>query len=283
MSSRKPAFVFVHGGFVDGSIWQPVIPLLEARGHVARALDLPGSGASAKLPVAFGKRSLDPAAFATEPSPNHVTQDERTRAVVSLVEEVARQTGGPVVLAGQSLGGLTVTAVAEAIPDQLCAIVYISAFLQSPGTPAIALMQHASMTGALMPSLFLADPQAVGACRIDPRSDNVEYRARMRNALGGDVSEATFSSALANAHCDEPVGVMLIPAPSTAERFGRVPRHYVRCLEDRAIPIQGQDFMIAAADSALGSQTHTHSLACSHFPFYSQPGALAEILSAIAA
>ena len=144
-------------------------------------------------------------------------------------------------------------------------------------------MQHATMAGALLPSLFLADPQAVGACRIDPRSDNAEYRALMKNALCGDVSEADFSSALARAHCDEPVGVMLVPAHITAERFGRVPRHYVRCLDDRAIPLAGQDFMIAAADSALGSQTHTHTLASSHFPFYSQPKALAEILLAIAA
>jgi hypothetical protein len=105
----------------------------------------------------------------------------------------------------------------------------------------------------------------------------------MKNAFCGDASEADFSSALAGAHCDQPVGVMLVPAQMTTERFGRVPRHYVRCLEDRAIPIQGQDFMIAAADSALSSQTLTHTLASSHFPFYSQPKALTEILLAVAA
>ena len=109
MLGTKSAFVFVHGGWVDNSIWQLVIPLLEARGHVARALDLPGSGADAKVPLAYGKRPLEAAAFATEPSPNaNVTQEERTRAVVSLVAETARETGS-VVLVGQSLGGLTVT------------------------------------------------------------------------------------------------------------------------------------------------------------------------------
>jgi hypothetical protein len=161
--------------------------------------------------------------------------------------------------------------------------VYISGFLQSPDTPMIALMQHETMAGTLIPSLFVADPEAVGACRIDPRSDKAEYRALMKNALCGDVSEADFSSALASANCDEPVGVMLVPAHITAARFGRVPRHYVRCLEDRAIPLKGQDFMIATADSALGSQTHTHTLRASHFPFYSQPKALTEILLATAA
>jgi hypothetical protein len=41
--------------------------------------------------------------------------------------------------------------------------------------------------------------------------------------------------------------------------------------------------MIATADRALGSRTHTHTLAAGHFPFYSQPTALTEILLAIAA
>jgi pimeloyl-ACP methyl ester carboxylesterase len=284
MSDTKPAFIFVHGGWVDHSIWRLVIAILEARGHVARALDLPGSGAYAKVPLAYGKRPLDTAAFATERSPNAtVTQEERTQAVVSLAGETARETAGPVVLVGQSLGGLTVTAVAEAIPHQLRAITYISGFLQAPGISAIGLLQHETLAGGLVPSLFLANPEAVAACRIDPRSDDAEYRARMRNTLCADVSEADFSSALAGANCDEPLGVMVVPAQITAERFGRVPRHYVRCLEDRAIPLKGQDYMIAAADNALGSKTHTHMLAASHFPFYSQPKALAAVLSAIVA
>lgn len=284
MPGTKPAFVFVHGGFVCKSIWRLVTPLLEARGHVVRTLDLPGSGAYANVPVAYGKRPLDAITFATEPSPKaNITQEERTQAVVSVVEETARETGAPVVLVGQSLGGLTVTAVAEAISDQLRAIVYISAFLQPPGTPAIALMQHATMADSVMPSLFLADPKAVGACRIDFLSDNPQYRARIKTTLCEDVSDADFSSILAAATCDEPAGVLLVPAHNTAERFGRVPRHYVRCLEDRAIPLQGQDFMIAAIDSALGSQTHTYTLAASHFPFFSQPEALSDILLGIAA
>ena len=282
MSGTKAAFVFVHGGWVCSSIWRLVVPLLEAGGHVARALDLPGSAAYGQAPLAYDKRPIDAGAFATEPSPKaNITQEERTQAAVSAVEEIAREMGGPVVLVGQSLGGLTVTAVAEAIPDQLRAIVYVSAFLQSPGMPAIALLQHETFKNSLVPSLFLADPQVVGATRIDFRSDNAEYRARIKTALCADISDAFFSSVLARANCDEPAGVMLVPAHITAERFGRVPRHYVRCLEDQAIPLEGQDFMIAAADSALGSQTHTHTLASSHFPFYSQPQALTGILLGI--
>src|SRR5262249_11496128 len=106
MSDTKPAFVFVHGGWVGGGIWQPVIRLLEERDYVGRALDLPGCGVHAKSPQAYSRRPLNAEAFATEPSPvADVTQEERTAAVVAFVEDTARKTGGPVVLVAQSLGG----------------------------------------------------------------------------------------------------------------------------------------------------------------------------------
>jgi hypothetical protein len=39
---------------------------------------------------------------------------------------------------------------------------------------------------------------------------------------------------------------VVTPSVMTAERFGRVPRHYFRALKDRVIPIAAQDFMISA-------------------------------------
>ena len=120
MPDIRPAFVFVHSAWLSAATWQKLIPLLEARGYVARALDLPGAGANAKAPSSYDRRPLDAAAFASEPSPNaSVTQEDRTRAVIALVEDTRRQTGAPIVLVGHSLGGLTVTAVAETIPEQL--------------------------------------------------------------------------------------------------------------------------------------------------------------------
>jgi pimeloyl-ACP methyl ester carboxylesterase len=59
-----------------------------------------------------------------------VSQGDRTRAVVALIEKVAREDDDrPVVLVGHSLGGLTVSAVVEAIPERVCAVVYLAAFL----------------------------------------------------------------------------------------------------------------------------------------------------------
>jgi alpha-beta hydrolase superfamily lysophospholipase len=105
MTDTRPAFVFVHGAWNSAAACHKFIPLLEARGYVARALDLLGAGAKANAPSSYDRRPLDAAAFASEPSPNaSVTQEDRARAVIALVEDTRRQTGAPIVLVGHSLG-----------------------------------------------------------------------------------------------------------------------------------------------------------------------------------
>jgi pimeloyl-ACP methyl ester carboxylesterase len=275
----KPAFLFVHGAWHNRATWALVAALLEAKGYRARALDLPGAGANAKQPSSFFNRPLDAAAFATEPSPNAgVTQAERTTAVLAEIEAL----GGDVVLVGHSLGGLTVSSVAEAAPQKLRAAVYLSAFLLPPDMPAIAMIQHETMAAALVPSLLRADPTVVGALRLDVASPEADYREGLRRCFYGDVDAAVLSPFLKELHCDEPVGVCVEPSPVTSARFGGVRRVYIRCLDDNAIPLAGQDFMLAAMDGALGGSTEVHSLAASHSPFLSKPREVADILLGVA-
>lgn len=48
--------------------------------------------------------------------------------------------------------------------------------------------------------------------------------------------------------------------------------------QDRAVPLAGQDHMIAAVNSAIGGRTILHTMAGSHSPFLSQPDELSKIL-----
>jgi pimeloyl-ACP methyl ester carboxylesterase len=193
MTDTRPAFVFVHGAWNSAAAWHKFIPLLEARGYVARALDLPGAGARANAPSSYDRRPLDAVAFASEPSPNaSVTQEDRARAVIALVEDTRRQTGAPIVLVGHSLGGLTVTAVAETIPEQLHAVVYLCAYMAPPGMSTNTIIQDPSMSGSLVRALIKANPKEVGAIRIDWRSEDSEYREQLRLAFAGDVSPTDF-------------------------------------------------------------------------------------------
>lgn len=278
--ASKPGFVFVHGAWHNHNTWDRVVAPLRAKGFVTTAFDLPGAGIHAKLPQSWLAEPFDAQAFATEPSPNAgTTQAERTEAVINAVRETAARAGGRAVLVGHSLGGATVSHAAEAVPELLAATVYVCAFLLPPGMAPVEMIQDETMAAALVPSLFAAPPPQIGAMRVNFRSTDPDNRERIRQAYCGDIDGAMFEEALLHLHCDEPAQVTTVPSPVTRERFGRVPRHYIHCTQDRAVTPAGQRKMIALTDDAMGNPTVVHTLASSHSPFDSQPEALAEILA----
>ena len=279
MSATKAVFVLVHGGWHDHSAWDKVTPILEANGFAALTLDLPGAGVNAIAPASLGRRPFDATAFAAEPSPiAGVTQEERTQAVVALVEEAASLSDGKVILVGHSAGGMTISAVAEQVPDLILAVVYLAGFLVPTGMSLLAMLQHDTLSSALAPGLFVGDPVAIGATRIHVGSTDEAYRSLLKAAFYADVSESEFAHAVSQLHCDESNSGAVAPSNITPERFGTVPRHYIRCTQDRAIPLTGQNYMIATVDAAIGGKTTTHTLESSHSPFLSQPATLSRIL-----
>jgi pimeloyl-ACP methyl ester carboxylesterase len=280
MSASKTVFVLIHGGWHNRSAWDRVAPLLEAGGFEALTPDLPGAGAHALAPASLDCTPFDPVAFATERSPDAgVTQDQRAQAVVALVKEAASR--GKVVLVGHSAGGMTISAVAEQVPALLHAVVYLAGFMVPNGTTLLEMLQHETLPSALAPRLFVGNPATIGATRIHPGSTDPGYRSQLKAAFYHDVSAADFTHAASQLHCDESNAGALAPSAVTRERFGSVPRHYIRCTQDCAIPLAGQDHMIAAMDAAIGNKTITHALESSHSPFLSQPAALARILADI--
>ena len=279
MSVPKAAFVLVHGGWHNHSAWDKVTPILEANGFAALTLDLPGAGANAIAPSSLGVRPFDPAAFAAERSPiAGITQEERTQAVVALVKEAASLSDGKVILVGHSAGGMTISAVAEQVPNLLLAVVYLAGFLVPNGMPLLAMLQHETLSSALAPRLFVGDPAAIGATRINVRSTDEAYRSLLKASFYADLLDSEFAHAASHLHYDESNAGALALSEITPGRFGTVPRHYIRCTQDRAIPLTGQDHMIATVDGAIGGKTTTHTLESSHSPFLSQPAALSKIL-----
>ena len=279
MSATKGVFVLVHGGWHNHSAWDRVTPILKAKGFEALTLDLPGAGVNAIAPASLGLSPFDPAAFAAERSPiAGVTQQERTQAVVALVREAASLSDDKVILVGHSAGGMTISAVAEQVPKLLLAVVYLSGFMVPNGMPLLAMLQHETLSSALAPRLFVGDPAAIGATRIHAGSTDEAYRSLLKASFYSDVSESDFAYAASQLHCDESNAGALTPSEITPGRFGTVPRHYIRCTQDRAVPVTGQDHMIATVDGAIGGKTTTHTLESSHSPFLSQPAALSKIL-----
>ncbi|MFK0090715.1 alpha/beta fold hydrolase [Pseudomonas sp. NPDC090755] len=94
----KPTVVLVHGAFADGSTWNNVIPLLQAKGLNVVSVQNPLS--SLEDDVAATRRALD-----------------------------AQK--GPVVLVGHSWGGMVITQAGQ--HENVKSLVYIAAFAPSEG------------------------------------------------------------------------------------------------------------------------------------------------------
>jgi hypothetical protein len=117
---------------------------------------------------------------------------------------------------------------------------------------------------------------------IDPRDPDPAYRDLMRRAFYGDIDDATLDAELTPLHCDELLSVLATPSIMTRERFGSVPRHYFRTLEDHTVKIDAQDYLISAVDDAMVNRTVVHTLSSGHSPHVTQPAILAAQLSALA-
>lgn len=283
-SEDKPAFVLVPGAWHGAWTYTKVIPELAALGYVAVAVDLPGHGLDAQFPASWFSRPLDAAAFATEVSPlRSVTVQQCADSVIAAIDQLHAGGHAKVVLVGHSLGGVTITNVAESAPEKLQKVVYLSAFMLAAGQSAFdAVVLPEGTTAEVLP-LVKADPATVGATRIDWAATDAAYLAAAKSAFYADVSDDKFRAIANLLTPDEPVALSATPTVKTVGRWGSVSRHYISCLQDHAIPPALQQRFIATADAfAPANKTIVHTINTSHSPFVSAPKDLAILLAQIA-
>lgn len=274
----RPTFVLVHGAWHGAWCWSEVARLLGDSGYPSIALDLPGHGLGARFPSAY--LTQDTPALATEISPlaNLTTVDYRN-SVVNVVRGLVAGGSGPVILVGHSLGGATVTAVAEVEPTLVRRLVYLTAFVPVNLPTPLDYLQLPSMSSSQVPSLFVGDPSVTACARINFNASDPAIRAAQKSAFYDDLADDAFSAVSNLLAPDEPIGGLTTPATPTTGRWGTVPRTFVRCTLDRAIPLNGQDEMISEADSFTPQNKFAQeTLNTSHSPFLSAPGDVAKLL-----
>jgi pimeloyl-ACP methyl ester carboxylesterase len=232
--------ILVPGAMHTSWVWHRVVPLLEQAGHRVLAPNLPGLG---------DNRSIAPR--------------EATLACWAdfLIGE-ARGTGERVILVGHSRGGHVIGEAAERAPELMAGLVYVAAVIAQHGQSAFEAMGFDTNSK-------IADVSPDGIAIMPPDA-----------AIAGFYNRCSPSDAVeaANRLCPESLAPAGTPSSVTSKRWGRVPRAYVECSDDRALPLARQRSM-----QALAPCDPVFTLDADHSPFLSATAPLAEALIAAAA
>ena len=208
--------VLVHGAFSGAWVWEPVLPGLREAGHTVETFDLPGQG-SDQTPI----EQVDLDAYA-----------RRTCEVLAA--------GEPAVLVGHSMGGMVITQAAARTPEQVVQLVYLAAFLPGDGQSLLELTHYPEAAGDQV--------QANLVIEGDPPVATLPPEA-IKVALGGCCTDTQLAWLIEHT-VSQPVVPFTQPFrldPDRAEAFAALPRAYITCLRDRAIPPQMQRRMFTDA------------------------------------
>ncbi|MBB5853388.1 alpha/beta hydrolase [Amycolatopsis umgeniensis] len=284
-ASSRPIFVFVHGGSSNARAWGPLQNELALRGYRSHAVDLPGHGDLTDSPAAYYRQPQDLAALAAAPSPlRGITLQDN----VKHVEDTLRRLDGeaPLVLVGNSLGGLTISAVANAAPELLDRVVYLSALCLSD--PSMLTepwdVVDDNLLDALAARITVPDVKEPGVARLNWRSAHGDPAlfAELKAAIMADSTDHQFRLLLDSLDPDESYAVLEPGALVQVDGWGRVPHTYVRLASDLGITPAVQDYMIRKADELTPHNPfEVHTLASSHVGYFSKPRVFADLLTGL--
>lgn len=235
-------FLLVHGAFHGGWCWDRVKPLLEAKGHSVFTPDLPSHGEDKAWPEG-------------------VTLDDYVTRVGSVLQEVI----GKTILVGHSLGGVTITQAGENYAERISRLVYLTAALPGNGQCRLDVLE--GMEGS-----YLEDVRVISA---DGKTMTI-LEDGIKPAFYGDCDDETVAWIMERL-TPQSTEIQKTPVSTSPERWGAIPRAYILCTEDRAIPIKNQEYFCKnhPCDPVVTMNT-------SHSPFMSEPQALANHLHALA-
>lgn len=238
-------FVLIHGAFSGGWVWGPLAERLEALGHTVEAPDLPGGGQD-RTPI------------------EEITLDAYARRVC----EVLAAGSEPALLAGHSMGGMAITQAAPRCADRIASMVYVAAFLPQDGESLIGLTRLPEGEGDQV--------QASMVVEGDPPVATMPAEAS-RAATYAHCSDELAAWAIAS-RTPQPVFPFTEPVRLDGFDFAGIPRAYVHCTQDRAIPPPLQRRMLTAAGCSPVIELDTD-----HVPQLSRTVELAEALHSLAA
>ena len=210
-------FLLIHGAMGGAWCWDRVIPGLEAAGHSASAIDLPGQGAD------------------TTPLPE-ITLYRYAEKVCDTLDGM----DGAVVLTGHSMGGMVITQAASQRPDKLAGLIYVAAFLPQPGESLIQITQMPEAAGDSVQANLVVEGDPPVSTMPPEAAPEALYHCCTPEQVAWALPQRGSQPVI-------PFTNPFTPPEGSTAAFDALPRGYVTCLQDRAIKPAVQKVMYTRA------------------------------------
>ncbi|MEU9719782.1 alpha/beta hydrolase [Streptomyces sp. NPDC047976] len=280
----QPTFVLVHGAFSNSFSFAPLQAELGLLGHRSVAVDLPGHGFEATFTRAY-QTPQDSEGLGTTPGViKGVTLADNAAHLIGILERAKRN--GPVILVAHSRGGITATAAANARPDLIDRIVYVSSWcpVDLDVNDYYAEPEMASVDAASLALALAGNPAELGLLRVNFRTADPDALAAFKAAFLADGTDEEFLTFLNTFQPDENLDVGTSADRAQAETWGRIPKTYVRLADDTSLPLAMQDRLIREGNALKPDNPYdVRTLEGSHLKWLVAPAAAARVLGELAA
>ena len=235
--NKKDTYVLVHSAWLGAWQWENVAKILKEKGHTVLTPDLPGHGNDTTPPA-------------------NITMDNYVKTLTDLLDKQDES----VILVGHSFNGITVSRATELRPDKVKKLVYLTAFLLPNGGSFFNAVQGVKGSKAVE-NFYLSEDKTYALVKEE----------EIQNAFAHDIPKEAFNKAKPYI-VPEPAAPLMYELQITDEKFGQIPKYYIECTKDRAIPIEVQRAMYT------GKVVKSYSIHSSHTPNFSQPEKLVNVL-----
>ena len=238
-TEKETSFVFVPGAYHGKWCWDQIIANLVEDGYKAVAIDLPAHGNdTTKI--------------------SNVSLSLYIDKVVGVINELDK----PVILVGHSAGGMTISGVAERIPEQIKALIFVSAVIPQDSETLLSV-KDPNPSGI---QFYEISDDGSYATVIPEMGEKVFYHDSKKDP-------STYVERLN----PEPIAPLTTPIELSQQRFGSVPRYFVECTQDRVLSIDLQKLWQQRSPCK-----QVYTMETGHLPFLAKPNEFTEIILNIA-
>ncbi len=233
-------FLLLHGSWHGAWCWYKIAPRLETAGHSVTVPDLLGRGANKRMPQLVSLKSM------LQDIGRKLPNDQKTTIVV------------------HSRYGILASAIAEKFPNHIERVVYLASYM-IPSKQRAATYFKADKGSLLTPHITISKSGL-----WDELHPEIYREGLYHDCSDDDVMLARTLL------CREPLRPVVAKLNLSDERYGRVPRAYIRLTEDRAVTLQLQDRCI----NEVGVD-RVEDIKASHSAYFSKPEALTKTIQSI--